>query len=297
MGIAYSDAALLAKAKNNKVCFEKIITIGHLSLYLSQKQIEHLGKFYSINIGTAKFFYNQYADNFFKVFLGAKDVISLDYSDYEGCDIVHDMNKSIGSNYYEMFDVVIDGGSLEHIFNFPIAIENCMKMVKKGGSFFIFSMANNHFGHGFYQFSPELFFRILQSTNGFKIQDIIIVEHPFPGLELSTRIKCYSVTDPAFVKQRVSLVSKNPVSIMVHAVRTEIKPVFSAFPIQSDYLATYNSKHKQLEDNSIKSHLKYFIKRYSFYLPLPLKNYILGKYELYTYAFSNKQFYKRVRLF
>jgi len=42
--------------------------------------------------------------------------------------------------------VVIDSGSLEHIYNFPVAIANCMKMVKVGGSFFIFNMANNHMG-------------------------------------------------------------------------------------------------------------------------------------------------------
>jgi hypothetical protein len=32
-----------------------------------------------------------------------------------------------------------------------------MNMVKEGGSLFIFTTANN-FRHGFYRFSPELFF-------------------------------------------------------------------------------------------------------------------------------------------
>ncbi|SRR6266567_3110026 len=294
MGFAYHNIALLAKAKNNKVSFEKILTIGHQTLYISQKQVEYLSKLYNINIGTNKFFHEQFADSFLKVFLDAKEVKSLDYSDYEECDIIHDMNKPISLNYHEMFDVIIDGGSLEHIFNFPIAIENCMKMVKKGGSFFIFSKANNHLGHGFYQFSPELFFRIFQPTNGFKIQDIILVEHPFPGEELSTRVKCYSVTDPAFVKQRILLLSKNPVSIMVHAIRTEIKPIFSTMPIQSDYLAIYNIQNEHLENKTIKTFLRYLIKKIPF---LSFRNYIMGKIQLYTSAFSNKQFYKRVRLF
>ncbi len=297
MGLAYHDVALLAKAKKNNIRFDKILTIGHQTLYVSQKKIEHLSKFYDINIGTAKFSYEEYADNFLKSFLGAKDVKSLDFSDYEGSEIIHDMNKPIGANYYEKFDVVIDGGSLEHIFNFPVAIENCMKMVKKGGSFFIFSMANNHFGHGFYQFSPELFFRILQQTNGFEIKDIIVVEHPFSGPELSTRVKCYSVTDPAFLKRRVSLISKKPVTIMIHAIRTELKPIFSSPPMQSDYLTMYENKNKQLENNFIKTHLKNLLKKIFFHLPLQSRNYILGIRELHTNTFSNKQFFKKVRLF
>ena len=126
MGLTYHNVALLAKAKYNKVSFEKILTIGHQTLYLSQKQAEHLSKLYGVNVGTAKFSHHQYANDFLKTFLVAKEVKSLDYSDYEQCDIIHDMNNPIDPRYFAMFDAVIDGGSLEHIFNFPIAIENCM---------------------------------------------------------------------------------------------------------------------------------------------------------------------------
>ncbi len=82
--------------------------------------------------------------------------MSLDCSDYEHCDIVHDMNRPIDPSHHGTFDVVIDGGSLEHIFNFPVAVANCMNLVKVGGSVFIFTPANNHMGHGFYQFSPDV---------------------------------------------------------------------------------------------------------------------------------------------
>ena len=30
--------------------------------------------------------------------------------------------------------------------------------------------ANNFFGHGFYQFTPELFFRIFSAANGFEVE-------------------------------------------------------------------------------------------------------------------------------
>jgi hypothetical protein len=46
-------------------------------------------------------------------------------------------------------------------FNFPVALANAMKMAKIGGHFAARTPANNQCGHGFYQFSPGLFYRII----------------------------------------------------------------------------------------------------------------------------------------
>ena len=45
-----------------------------------------------------------------------------------------------------------------------------------GGVLYIATPANNHCGHGFYQFSPELFFSLLSPKNGFEILDMSYVE-------------------------------------------------------------------------------------------------------------------------
>jgi SAM-dependent methyltransferase len=297
MAITYNHAAFMAKAKQNNVSFGKILTIGHQELYLSQKQIKQLAKRYGLKIDINAFSHMQYADKFFEIFFDAKSVMSLDYSDYQECDIVHDMNLPIDPCYHEKFDVVIDGGTLEHIFNFPVAVGNCMKMVKKGGSVFISTTANNHMGHGFYQFSPELFFRIFQSGNGFEIRDVILEKHTFPGVELSSKTKCYSVTDPALLQSRVGLVSKSPVMIMVHAIRTETKHVFADYPIQSDYILEYDRTAKTASDRIIKisaySFMKELVRKFFYHLPFQCKNYILGKRQLLRYSFSNRRFYKR----
>ncbi|MDD5217679.1 MAG: hypothetical protein PHN49_10625 [Candidatus Omnitrophica bacterium] len=299
MGISYATANLLIKAKNNHICFDNILTIGRLDLNIETCDIKHLGKYAggSDKLGKNILSSLKDANIFLKIFLGAKSIQSLDYSDYEGADIIHDMNWPIDSRYDENFDVVIDGGSLEHIFNFPIAIANCMRMLKKGGSIFTINPASNHLGHGFYQFSPELFFRIFQPLNGFKIQDVILAEHPFPGFELSPRIECYSVSDPAVLKSRVGLVSKHPVSIMVHAVRTDLVPLFSVYPIQSDYQMIYHAKHrnesKQNRSSFIKTFFKLLIKTISRYIPVRFRNNLKGKRQLLNYSFSNRQFYKK----
>ena len=93
-----------------------------------------------------------YADNYLELILETHDIKALDYSAYEGCDIVHDLNTPIGPELHGRFDAVIDGGCLEHIFNVPMALANYMNLVRNGGSLFIATMANNHMGHGFYQF-------------------------------------------------------------------------------------------------------------------------------------------------
>jgi 2-polyprenyl-3-methyl-5-hydroxy-6-metoxy-1,4-benzoquinol methylase len=107
---------------------------------------------------------NGYAEPLLEM-LGAKEIVSIDASAYEGCSIVHDMNQPISEHLKARFDLVLDSGSLEHVFNFPVAIKNCMEMVRLGGYLVTMNPANNCPGHGFYQFSPELFFRVLSETN------------------------------------------------------------------------------------------------------------------------------------
>ena len=100
MGIIYSNAALLAKAKQKNVSFDRLLTIGHLSLYLSQTQIKRLAQFIDLDIDPLDFSYKQYANKFFEKFLGAQVVKSLDYSDYQEYDILLDINYPIDSRHY-----------------------------------------------------------------------------------------------------------------------------------------------------------------------------------------------------
>jgi hypothetical protein len=121
---------------------------------------------------------------------------------------------------------------MEHVFNFPVAIRNCLEMVKRGGHFFATTPANNYFGHGFYQFSAELFFRVLAPANGLQIQHCVTVEY---GL----RLRWFAVTDPAAFRARVTLINAAPVVLFVWAKRVEIVPLFRGTPQQSDYASAW----------------------------------------------------------
>jgi SAM-dependent methyltransferase len=267
------------------VSFENTLTIGRQYLFVSKAEISLLINKFGANNNLLKFQTDKFADNFIADFLDAKQVDSIDYSDYEGCKIVHDLNKPVDISLHEKYDAVIDGGSLEHIFHAPNAIESYMNLVKKGGSLFIFTTANNHLGHGFYQFSPEFFFNIFYESNGFELRDILLDEHNFPSAELDSNHKLFRISNPFDVKSRVGLVSKKPAMIMIHAIRKEIKPLFATFPIQSDYQPLHAGEVKSQE-----SKIKQLFNR----LPKSLQNYIHGKRQLRIFSLKNKRFYKKI---
>ncbi len=89
--------------------------------------------------------------------LGIRDVHSLDYSDFEGADIVTDLNRPVNAELRSRFDVIIDSGTSEHVFDVKQCLANIVSMLKVGGRILHFSPANNYMNHGFFQFSPTLF--------------------------------------------------------------------------------------------------------------------------------------------
>jgi len=115
---------------------------------------------------------DQYADEHLLGRFGADPILAADASAYEGATIVHDFNTPISEQYHGRFDTLLEFGSLEHIFNVPTAMANMMRMVKVGGRIMSVAPSNNWLGHGFYQFSPELPFRVYQPENGFEIVSV-----------------------------------------------------------------------------------------------------------------------------
>jgi len=263
----------MLEAHADGVDFSSIVTLGRQKNNMTKRELTYLRKMYNIAPhpdSDELLQYRSYADYFFLHYLGVKNLSVIDNSNYENADIIHDMNQPIPQSLCESFDVVIDGGTLEHVFNFPTAIKNCMMMIKTGGSIFIFSMANNHCGHGFYQFSPELFFRVFEASNGFKIKSMVLVSHPFPGAELSQRQECYKVLDPKVIGRRSSLVSRSPLGIMVHAKKISNAPIFVNFPNQSDYTVKWANQNGVEITRSDNNYVRSLIKK-TYYSRLPLK--------------------------
>lgn len=107
---------------------------------------------------------------FFKIF-GFTEVHAADISPYEGADIILDLNKKLPSDLYQRFDYVVDGGTLEHVFDPATALKNMANMVKRGGYIFHQGPVAGLVNHGFYSFSPILFSEFYKA-NGFEIKQL-----------------------------------------------------------------------------------------------------------------------------
>jgi len=101
----------------------------------------------------------------------------MDYSDYEAADYIFDLNcENIPTELLDKFDLILDGGTIEHVFHLPNVLRNIFKMLKIGGRIIHFSPSSNHMDHGFYMFSPT-FFSDYYKTNNFDINSIQVIRH------------------------------------------------------------------------------------------------------------------------
>jgi SAM-dependent methyltransferase len=228
MGFETNAAALFLKMRSAGVRFGRVLTLGrqniHLDLDEYNRALKRLGRPRATSLPT-------YADGLLLA-MGADSVESMDASGYEEASLTHDLNRATPAEWNERFDLIFDGGTLEHVFDFPTAIKNCMRMTRPGGRFVSVTIANNWCGHGFYQFSPELFFRVFSEANGFSVQEMYLAE--LDGT-------AFSVKDPAAVNARVELCNARPVYLLVHARREAVRDIFASPPQQSDYVAEWGA--------------------------------------------------------
>jgi SAM-dependent methyltransferase len=236
MGLDINDVLFLIAAKKRGLSLGDTLTIGRLDLNVYPAKLRQMlgqaglpNEAFSPDVPDSG-----YSEPVF-LSLGARSVSALDVSDFEGAEFVHDLNLPVRDELKQRFDLVYDGGTLEHVFNFPVALRNCMEMVREGGRFITHTCANNWCGHGFYQFSPELFYNVLSEDNGFEVERMILhVVGPYN--------QWYEVANPQDIRSRVELFNAFPLQLLVQARRTKIAPMFTKTPQQSDYAVRWEEQ-------------------------------------------------------
>jgi hypothetical protein len=245
MGITKQDVTYLFHAKTKGVDFSSIAMLGRLVLYADKSDLESCeAKYRNASKSSSQVvFKDKYSEPFFEM-LGANQVESIDYSDYEQATIIHDLNKPMPETMNQKFSCIVDGGTIEHVFNYPIAVKSCMNAIKVGGHFVGITPANNQMGHGFYQFSPELIYRVFSEENGFEIVQMLVSADVSDGEQQ----EWYDVADPKKVNSRVMLVNNRPLTLRFIAKKVAQKEVFQSAPQQSDYATTWN-RHEAITTN------------------------------------------------
>jgi SAM-dependent methyltransferase len=115
---------------------------------------------------------NIHQKELFTIF-GYSSVESIDYYPDENPTYVLDLNQAVPPDLHSQYDLVYDGGTMEHCFNSAVFLQNTVKLLRPGGIVIHHVPMNNWVNHGFYQFSPTLFFDYY-STNGFTDLQMII---------------------------------------------------------------------------------------------------------------------------
>ncbi len=233
MGLGPQSVKFLCAAKSMGVDFTDTAMIGRQSFRPDPATLERVFSVLGIAGDADQFLReNPYSEPFFTL-LGAKRIVSVDASAYEGATDLHDMNLPIADRLRRRFSAIHDGGTLEHVFNIPQALKNCMEMVRPGGHFTQVNMANNFMGHGFWQLSPELIYRAFSAANGYQVE-VVLLHEAVPGGAW------YLVRDPAEVRRRVVLCNRVPTLMMTVARRVAVVEIFASPPQQSDYVVAWD---------------------------------------------------------
>jgi len=235
LGIDIHNLHLLAHAQDLGVRYDRTLAIGRQALFIEDWELEAHRRLRSLPALTeppAPPGRPRYFEPLMQQWFGGQVVDAVDASPYENARLIHDMNlpwpdSGEASSVRGSYDAVLDFGCLEHVFNFPVAWRNCVDLCRVGGHVFHALPANNLSGHGFYQFSPELFFNLYQRQHGFELRGLWFALK-------ADRLHWWKVANPLAVKRRVNLRNSHEVYMLVLARKLREPGVLPA-PQQSDY--------------------------------------------------------------
>ena len=249
MALTFHTFKFLEKLKKNNLNFGETLTIGRLNNLLEKEDFKLL----NIQIDQ-----NVYADILLKQHFNLLSLNALDYSSFEDADIIHDLNIPL-ENSNKQFNTIIDFGTSEHVFNVIECLKNISNLCKINGHIVHCLPANNNCGHGFWQFSPELFFNIYDNRNGFDETEIFLIN-------LFDKKNWYKINKQK-IGERLELNSKEPLYLLVKTKKIG-KNLYQNIN-QSDYEqqwlndqypTVFKKKRLSLLNKRIKDLFKFFLR-------------------------------------
>lgn len=192
MGLTSSNLKFILK-KSKKYAFTgPLLTFGNQDIYATAENIRRWAKEDNVPLSQPeKILYSTsgdvptinkeareyiHAKTFFEFLrIREADYYDIDKFDFDRPKIIHDLQYPVDAKYHDFFNLIVDSGTLEHIFDVRAVMENTVKMTKVGGYVLQFIPAQNFLNHGFYQFSPTFFYDFY-TANGFEIVESYIVE-------------------------------------------------------------------------------------------------------------------------
>lgn len=185
MGLSRAAVAWLMEEHKRRPIEGTVLTLGVQNVFLTQPEFEALANRMDVTLipspketRTALVDGTITADHVFRR-LGADRVVATDLDDFEGCDFVFDLNASeIPEAHRGMYELVLDAGTMEHVFHVPNGFANLSAFVAPGGRIVHQSPSSNHIDHGFWMFSPTLFWDYY-TANGYDLPRFDLFRYRF----------------------------------------------------------------------------------------------------------------------
>lgn len=186
MGLAKGAIKVLLEEGTQRPFTGRVLTLGRQDIWVSYDMLQEFALNFRYELSPCEvtlskkpeFASNGYiSDECLFKSIGFSDLKSLDFSEYEAADYIYDLNSSKAPEHLtESFDVIVDGGTIEHVFNIPNALNNIFQMLRPGGRTIHLSPSSNYIDHGFYMFSPTLFWDYY-TVNNFRINKFHLAKH------------------------------------------------------------------------------------------------------------------------
>jgi SAM-dependent methyltransferase len=193
--------------------------------------------------------------------LGFNQVESIDISSNDKPSFIEDLGEDISNTkLINNFDLVFDGGTLEHIFNPDKALNNIKKMLKLNGHIIHQVPCNNQLEHGFFQFSPSYLNKFYEENN-FLVKEILLICVGPPKLDDFMRVNVYVYDKEEVFRMHSKGINLPSTFLLMHFVAQKIaedKLVIPKVDIQAEFSKMENqSKNIGYEKtNFLKSFFK-----------------------------------------
>jgi hypothetical protein len=164
MGITFSFLPFFDRCHRRRALQSPLLALGSLEIHEPAEQILAFGKKHG--------YQNLLRDQTVRSLL--LDRYSIEQ--YQDCDIndqadIHlDLNFAVDQNLAGSAATILDGGTLEHLFDIRQVFANIHQLVQTGGTVIHISPLT-WFNHGLYNFNPKLFKGLIQANGyGFLVE-------------------------------------------------------------------------------------------------------------------------------
>lgn len=160
MGIGHSMVEAIIREHRHKPILGDVVMIGRQTVYFTPEQILELLKLHAVPVSLSPSEIeldkstqnrppeyegsNLITDTALFRLLGAAKISALDHSDYEGAEIIHDLTKPLPDKLRNQADFIVDGSTLDNVFNPALAIKNLAELLRPGGRLLSANVYSNH---------------------------------------------------------------------------------------------------------------------------------------------------------